>query len=151
MITITPYLIFSGNCRKAMAFYQQCLGGTLSLQSVEDSPMAAQWPASMQKGILHASLVNDSMMLLGSDMTGPEGLTNGNTVAVSLTCNNPAEAETFFNCLSTGGKATRPLHEFFNGYIAALTDPFGIDWLIYCPKQTQQPAETIQYQTNRNN
>ena len=27
MKAITPYLVFDGNCREAMTFYQQALGG----------------------------------------------------------------------------------------------------------------------------
>jgi PhnB protein len=30
----TPYLVFNGNCREAMTFYQSCLGGE---QRMDDS------------------------------------------------------------------------------------------------------------------
>jgi PhnB protein len=29
----TPYLIFNGNCREAMTFYQSCLGGELNVMT----------------------------------------------------------------------------------------------------------------------
>src|SRR6185312_5274964 len=33
----TPYLIFNGNCREAMTFYQTCLGGELSVTTFGES------------------------------------------------------------------------------------------------------------------
>ena len=36
-----PYLGFSGQAREALAFYQSCLGGTLDLMTVAESPVAA--------------------------------------------------------------------------------------------------------------
>jgi PhnB protein len=56
MTQINPYLHFDGNCREAMTFYRESLGGELALQAVGDSPMASQMPAEAQKKILHASL-----------------------------------------------------------------------------------------------
>lgn len=137
MITCIPYLVFNGACRQAMTFYQQCLGGELTMQSVEESPMAHQWPAAVQKGILHSSLsINNTLMLIGSDVTGLESKpATGNAVSISLNCSTLNEANTAFNRLTINGKPTRPMHEFFNGHIGALTDPFGIDWIIYAPKE----------------
>ncbi len=34
MTQIHSYLTFSGNCREAMTFYRECLGGILMLQTV---------------------------------------------------------------------------------------------------------------------
>jgi PhnB protein len=33
----TPYLIFNGNCREAMTFYQSCLGGELNVMTFGDA------------------------------------------------------------------------------------------------------------------
>jgi hypothetical protein len=38
---INPYLKFNGNCREAMTFYKNCLGGELTLNTVAGSPMEA--------------------------------------------------------------------------------------------------------------
>jgi PhnB protein len=53
--SLIPYLNFNGQCREAMAFYQQCLGGELILQKVSESPMSAQMPPGMESNILHSS------------------------------------------------------------------------------------------------
>jgi PhnB protein len=131
MIQINAYLSFPGNCREAMEFYQKCFGGELTLQTVEDSPMADQWPAQVQQNILHATLLKDSMMLMASDMGGPGELIRGNTVSLSLTCSNLMEIKSCYAYLAAGGQRTRPLHEFFGGTIGMLTDRYGMNWLLY--------------------
>ncbi|KAA2243256.1 VOC family protein [Chitinophaga agrisoli] len=130
---INPYLSFSGNCREAMSFYKDCLGGELTLQTVAESPMADQWPAALQQGVLHAALIKNGVLLLGSDMPSPDGdaLVNGNAVALSLTCATPEEMDTFFEKLAAGGQVIRAPHEFFAGKIAALKDRFGMSWILY--------------------
>jgi PhnB protein len=108
MTQISPYLHFDGNCREAMIFYKECLGGELALQTVGDSPMASQMPAEAQKKILHASLRNSGFVLMASDMVGPEGVKKGNAVSLTLLCSSKAEIETFFSIFSAGGKSHTP-------------------------------------------
>ena len=133
MTQINAYLSFSGNCREAMTFYKECLGGDLSLQTVEDSPMAKEWPAAVQKNVLHASLTKESLVLLGSDMA-PQSPVKGNTIALSLNCSSPEEIKKFFANLSSGGQVTQPLHEFFAGTMGTLTDKYGMNWMFYYGK-----------------
>lgn len=130
MTQINPYLTFSGNCREAMTFYQECLGGELTLLAIKDSPMASQWPAEMQSHILHAGLVKDSLVLLGSDISGPEGIRNGNSVSLSLMCSSEEEINTFASRLSKGGRVTHPLHAFFDGMLGVLVDKYGMNWIL---------------------
>jgi PhnB protein len=56
MAQMNAYLHFNGNCREAMTFYKECLGGELNMQAVGESPMAAQMPPQIHTNILHASL-----------------------------------------------------------------------------------------------
>jgi PhnB protein len=37
MTTLTPYLLFDGNCKQAMEFYKSCFGGDLVAIQVKDS------------------------------------------------------------------------------------------------------------------
>lgn len=128
---IHPYLIFSGNCREAMLFYQSCLGGELSLQTIHDSPMAGEWPDEVQDQILHATLMNGQTMIMASDMGGREDENSNGRIFISLTCSTGKEIKDFFTKLSEGGQITRPLHEFYAGTIGAITDKFGMNWLLY--------------------
>lgn len=130
MTQINAYLVFNGNCREAMTFYKNCFDGQLTLQTVESSPMADQWPANVQKNILHAALEKNGLTLLASDMASPEGLVKGNNISLALACSNQKEITSFFSKLSVGGKVTHPLHTFFDGTIGALTDKYGVNWLL---------------------
>jgi len=130
MTTINAYLTFNGNCREAMTFYKECLGGELTLQTVKGSPMESHWPKEMHNNILHASLQKEGLSLLGSDMVEPVGLSAGNSVSLALICNDEEEIEVFFENLAEGGSVKYPLHNFYAGKIGGVIDKFGINWLL---------------------
>jgi PhnB protein len=127
---LNPYLNFNGNCREAMIFYKECIGGELVLQKVSESPMAAQLPSKAGTNILHGSLTQDEIVLMGSDMIG-ENLVGGNSITLCLNCSSQAKMEIYFTRLSTGGKVKTPLHQTFGGSTyGELTDRFGVNWML---------------------
>jgi len=131
MAQINAYLNFDGNCREAMTFYKKCLGGELTVQTIEGSPIEFQCPVSMKQQVLHASLLKDNLVLMASDMAEPEGFIKGNTIALSLNCNSEREIRTFFSRLSAGGRITHPLEkQFWGATFGVLTDKFGIKWIL---------------------
>jgi PhnB protein len=129
MTQINAYLRFNGNCAEAMTFYKECLGGVVKLMTVGESPMASQMPAAQHKNIMHATLVNKGIMLMGSDMTGPDGVMHGNAISLTVVCSSKTEIETFFAKLSAGGKVMHALKEEFFGTHGDLTDKFGLSWM----------------------
>ena len=132
MKELRPYLTFSGNCREAMNFYKDCLGGELFLQTIGESPLAEKMPDKMKTCILHASLTNESITLLGSDMVPDPGLNRGNNVSLSLTCDSESDIRLCYEKLSSGGSATHPVEQtFFGALLGGLTDKFGIHWLLF--------------------
>jgi PhnB protein len=135
MTQINAYLTFNGNCREAMTFYKDCLGGELTLQAVAGSPMENEMPMESKHKILHASLKNNTLVLLASDMVGREGLVKGNTISLSLHCSSEKEIKTFFTKLANGGQVVHPLHNFFAGTMGTLTDKYQKDWLLYYEKK----------------
>lgn len=138
MLAITSYLTFSGNCREAMTFYKECLGGTLNLQAIGDSPLSEEMPEKMRNCILHATLINGPLVLMGSDMVADEGLTRGNAVSLLLQCSSEDEMRACYKALSAGGKATNPPGKTFWGALfGGLTDKFGNHWLLNCEKEKQ--------------
>ena len=129
---ITPYLTFSGNCREAMTFYQECLGGELKLMTIGESPMADRMPKEMQDCILHASLQKSELRLTGSDMVGEQGLLRGNAVSLLLDCESEAEIRSAYCKLAAGGNPTHPLENTFWGALfGGLTDQYGNHWLLH--------------------
>ena len=137
-MTIHSYLTFSGNCREAMTFYQDCLGGELTFQTIGESPLAAQLPEKMKSCILHSRLVKDGMVLLGSDMVSEKGLKKGNAVSLVLNCASEEQIKTCYSKLSEGGRADHPLENTFWGALFGdLTDRFGNHWLLNYEKPKQ--------------
>lgn len=137
MTQISAYVGFNGKCREALTFYQECFGGELSLMTMGESPMAEQMPAKSHDSILHGSLTNGNVMLLGSDMVGPEGFVQGNTVSLMVSCSSEEEINTLFAKLSEHGQIGCPLGEQFWGSIfAALTDKFGTSWMLNYDKSS---------------
>ena len=131
MPIINAYLTFNGNCRDAMIFYQNCLGGELSLQTIGDSPMGEQLPPHIHTYIVHATLRRNNLIIMASDMVGEKGLIKGNHVSLMLNCKSVAEITTLYAQLSTDGEATQPLAEtFWDAIFGSLIDKFGIHWLL---------------------
>src|SRR5690242_11585639 len=96
MTQVNSYLTFSGNCREAMTFYQECLGGKLTFQTIGESPLSGKMPKRMKDCILHATLVKGGLILMGSDMVPQEGLRKGNAVSLFLNCSSETEIKTFY-------------------------------------------------------
>ncbi len=139
MAQINSYLTFRGNCREAMTFYKECLGGELTLQTVGESPMAEQMPRKMKDCILHSELKNGVLLLLGSDMVGEQGLIKGNAVSLCISCSSEDYIRSCYQKLSSGGQATHPLKDTFWGSIfGGLTDKFGNYWLLNYIQKKQQ-------------
>jgi PhnB protein len=140
MALINAYLNFNGDCRAAMEFYQGCLDAELVLQPIEGSGMEQQCPAAMRHQILHATLQKGRLLLMGSDMTGSDGFSKGNNMALCLNCESETEIREFYEKLSAGGQLIHPLRtEFWGAIFGVFTDRFGIRWMLnYDQKQELQ-------------
>lgn len=129
MTHINAYLNFNGQCREAMTFYHQCLGGELVMQKISESPMAARVPSEMGAKILHSSLIKENIVLMASDMMG-NNIVKGNSINLCINCSSTEEINSFFNNLSSGGQVIEPLHQsFWGATFGVLTDKFGINWM----------------------
>lgn len=131
MTQINAYLNFNGQCREAMTFYQECLGGELTLQRVAESPMAAQLPSIEGANIMHSILTRGELVLLASDMIGNR-LEKGNTITLCLKCSSHDEINACFDKLAVGGKIKMPLHQsFWGATYGELTDKYGMNWMFH--------------------
>jgi PhnB protein len=137
MMQLNTYLHFNGNCREAMTFYKECLGGELTLMPVGESPMGAQMPPEQKNHILHSQLKNGNITLMASDMFGPAGVTKGTNFSLTIVCGSTKEADALYSKLSVGGKATHPMKEEFFGYYGDLTDKYGFQWMLNYEKPQQ--------------
>ena len=139
MTQINAYITFNGNCREAMNFYKECLDAELTMQTVAGSPIEAQCPQEMKDSILHATLIKDNLLLMGSEMIGPGGWTKGNDMALSLNCSSEEEINNFFDKLSVGGQIIHELRvEFWGAIFGVFNDKFGIRWMLNYDKNVSK-------------
>jgi PhnB protein len=131
MKRIDAYLFFENNCREAMTYYQQCLGGELNLTTVGESPVAAQLPPGMENKILHACLNHDNVVLMASDNCMGEPLTPSKNFSLSLNCSSEEEVHALYEILTDGGEAVSPPKaEFWGDVFGMLVDKYGISWML---------------------
>jgi PhnB protein len=133
---IYAYLTFSGNCREAMIFYKECLGGELTFQTIGESPFSSKMPKKMKNAILHSSLTNGDFMLMASDIVGEKGLSSGNSVSLMLACRSEEEAKECYEKLSKDGEQTHPMEQtFWGALLGDLIDKYGNQWLLLFQKK----------------
>src|SRR5579863_8247133 len=90
---VNPYLTFNGDCETAIKFYQQTLGGEITMMMTHaGTPMEAHVPKEWQGKIMHASLKIGDTVLMGSDAP-PERYEKPKGVSVCLALTDTGEAE----------------------------------------------------------
>ena len=134
-ITLTPYLLFNGNCQQAMEFYRSCVGGELEVTKVKDSAAKDHLPAFQQEKVLNARLRSGVMDISASDWLRPdETPVRGNTVCLYLNGGTLETLTALFEKLSDGADVTDPLKRQFFGVYGALNDRFGVRWMFVTDK-----------------
>lgn len=137
---LNPYLFFNGHCETAFKFYEQCLGGEITtMMTYEESPdssMAESLQPEWRSKIMHVSLKIGDQELMGSDVLSEHGEhITGFSVSISL--NDPAEAERIFHALTKNGTVQMPFEQTFWAYrFGMLVDQFGIPWMISCEQES---------------
>ncbi len=130
---VHPYLAFNGNCQEAFQFYEQHLGGKITmLMTNGESPMAEQTPPERRGKVMHASMTIGGTVLQASD--APPNLYNTpEGINISLMVADADEAERVFAALSEGGTVQYPLEQtFWSVRFGMVTDRFSIPWIVNC-------------------
>lgn len=100
----------------------------------EETPMANQVPTEWRKKIVHATIKIGEMVLMGGDPP-PENYDEPKGISLTISVNDPAEAERFFSALSENATIRMPLQEtFWAASFGMLIDQFGIPWMVNCEK-----------------
>jgi PhnB protein len=133
---LVSYLFFKDNAAEAFDFYAHALGGKVTMKvTMGEMPGTETLPAQARSLIAHVRVEIGDAALMGSDWCGPTpepypGI-HGN--AVSLTVDEPGEAERVFKALSEGGQVTMPIDETAWALrFGMLTDRFGAKWMVNC-------------------
>ena len=128
---LLTYLNYGGNCRQAFRFYEEHLGGKITMMMTHgEQPDASAVPAGWKDAILHARIHIGETELLGSDIP-PERFQPMRSAYLSLIVNSVDEAERIYALLSDGGQIYMPMEEtFFAFRFGMLRDKFGTSWMI---------------------
>ena len=131
---VQPYLFFEGRCEEAISFYRRTLGAEVTmLMRVKESPephRPGMLPPGSEDKVMHAAVRIGETTLLASD-----GMCQGQPrfegFRLSLSAADDAEAERWFEALSSGGRVDQPLiTTFFSSRFGMLADRFGVPWMI---------------------
>ena len=125
------YLNYGGNCREAFEFYQQHLGGRITMLTTHgESPEASTVNPEWKDAVLHARLELGGTTIFGADVP-PERFQPMRSAYLSLLLESDGEAERVYALLAEGGQLFMPMAEtFFARRFAMLRDRFGTSWML---------------------
>jgi PhnB protein len=129
------YLNCGGNCEQAFRFYEQHLGGTITMMMRHgEQPDPTHVSPDWKDAILHARMNLGGTDLLGADIP-PDRFQPIRSAYLSLTVDSNEEAERIYALLSDGGQIFMPMQEtFYATRFAMLRDRFGTSWMLLHPR-----------------
>ena len=126
---IDTYINYKGNCAEAFRFYEEHLGGKITLMSTfKDQPDPGNIPPDWENKVLHARMEIGGAVLMGADIPNAEPM---RSAYLTLRVESAEEAEKVYALLSDGGQIFMKMEEtFFASRFAMLRDRFGTSWMI---------------------
>ncbi len=118
------FITFSGNCKKALTFYQSCFGGVLQLETFEE-----ELESYNEMPIVSGSLLADEITIHGSDLVHNEGRKLGNYMAVFFECENSNDRRELIEKLAVNRKDLLEENCDIQNLIE-LTDVFDVRWVL---------------------
>lgn len=125
MRSLTPYLIFHGQCDEAMRFYCEVFGGSMIEQmTFGDSPIPV--PDEHANRIFNSEIRIGDIVIKASDDLPGHDVIPGSNVSLFVTLEDSAEQRRVFDLLSDGGKVLFPIE----GHFGMLEDKYAIRWML---------------------
>lgn len=118
------FITFSGNCKKALTFYQTCFGGTLHFETFDK-----ELQGYTEIPVISGSLVSDSIVIHGSDLVHNDGRKIGNYLSIFLPCKNADDRKVLIEKLESDHRdeATR---NYVEDSLIEVTDAFEVKWVL---------------------
>jgi PhnB protein len=125
---MNTYVNFAGTCAEAFRYYEEHLGGTITMMTTHGQSAGSRVGPEWQDAVLHARLSIGGTELMGADIPNAEPM---RSAYLSLRPDSDQEAERLFQALADGGTIFMPMREtFFASRFGQLRDRFGINWMI---------------------
>ncbi len=123
------YLNYAGNCQQAFRFYEEHLGGKITMMMTHgQGPNAASLSAEQKEAILHARIEIGNTVVMGADIPNSEPM---RSAYLTLRVDSENEAERLYTLLSEEGQIFMKMEKtFFANRFAMLRDRFGTSWML---------------------
>jgi PhnB protein len=133
MIGVQPYINFNGNCREAVDFYIDALGGEMIYtQTYGDSPMKGM---AADGQVMHCTFKIGDSHIMACDNPEGQGGAGSSNISLAIGMDDGTRAEEMFARISEGGTVTMPMAEtFWAERFGMVTDRFGINWMFNVEK-----------------
>ena len=127
LMQLEIYINYPGHCEEAFKFYEQHLGGKITMMLPHQQP-ASNFPKEWPRPILHAIMEIGGTMVRGADIPGAEPM---RSAYLTLKLNTAEKAERIYDVLSSGGVIFMKMEKtFFANRFAMLRDKFGTSWML---------------------
>ncbi|HQH42009.1 MAG TPA: VOC family protein [Bacteroidales bacterium] len=121
------YVNYPGLCEKAFRFYEQLLGGKITMMYPHPQ-LPPDFPQNWKNPIMHAVIEIGGTLLRGADVPNAEPM---RSAYLTLRPDTEEEAERIYAELSTDGEVFMKMEKtFFANRFAMLRDRFGTSWMI---------------------
>lgn len=130
MTILNPYLSFKDNAREALEFYRSVFGGELVISTFGEFPGMVE-PAENDL-VMHGQLTGeDGLTLMGSDTPAHMDFAPPSNIALSISGDDEATLERYWNALAEGGTVTMPFDTPpWGGRFGMLVDKYGFSWMV---------------------
>ncbi len=118
------FITFSGNCKKALTFYQSCFGGRLQFETFKQ-----EMTGYKELPVVTGSLVSDKIVIHGSDLVHNTGRRVGNYMAIYFHCDSTYDRNTLVSKLAFDRNSSS-LKEDDNLELIEVIDAFDVRWIL---------------------
>jgi PhnB protein len=128
---LNTYLNYGGNCAEAFRFYEEHLGGKITMMMTHGQiPGPSSENPDWKDKILHARIEWGGPALYAADIPSPP-FEPIRSAYLSLSVDSVDEAERIYALLSEGGEIFMKMEETFFAYrFAMFRDRFGTSWML---------------------
>ena len=133
---LLTYLNYGGNCAEAFRFYEQHLGGRITMMMKHgEGPDKSQVPPGLKDAVLHARMTIGGTDLLGADVP-PDRFQPMRSAYLTIGVDSNEEAERIYKLLTDGGEIFMRMEEtFFASRFAMFRDRFGTSCMLLGPSK----------------
>jgi PhnB protein len=122
------YVNYRGTCEEAFRFYEQQLGGKVTVMIRHGERPNPNISADWKEKILHARIEIGGTIVIGADIPNAEPM---RSAYLALTLDREAEAERVYKVLIDGGQIFMKMEKTpFANRFAMLRDRFGASWML---------------------